>query len=133
MNHKAHVLMNMAGEGRLNCKDAGCSGSYAVPPLIPPPDSGPPSFPATSEAVGHPAAVGRAAMPNPEGAFWAALFGILPAPGAMWPIKKREEWLAMMQTIFNVIYRPDYWRAPDLVCGIPVVTLDARRGPPCLF
>jgi len=31
VNHAAHVLANMAGEGPLSCKDAGCEGSRAEP------------------------------------------------------------------------------------------------------
>jgi hypothetical protein len=58
MNHTTHILMNMAGEGRLNCQAAGCSGIViAVPPregsLDLPSDPGPSPSPATSAAAGH--------------------------------------------------------------------------------
>ena len=63
MNHTAHILMNMAGEGRLNCQAAGCSGIViAVPPregsLDLPSDPGPSPPASPSAAAGHPAAKG---------------------------------------------------------------------------
>jgi hypothetical protein len=63
----------------------------------------------------------------PETAMWVSIFQTLPSPGSVWPVQKREEWLFMMQSLFNILYKPDHWRAPEVLCGIPVVTLDVRR------